>query len=482
MRHRLPSAVAILGVAAAAAAIAGLALLPRGAADLSSALYIPLAALLLAGSLFVLVWWADPAYTMSAAIFLTPFGSNWPQFGIPGPLSPDRLLFAAAIGAILLRAPGIGDRPRLKVGAAHWLLGLAVLYAVTSAFVVGTITTKTTFLRIVDSFGIMPFLIFLTAPVVFRTQQERRILLISLVALGAYLGFTALAETAGVSQLVFPKYILNRHYGIHYGHARGPFADAVANGLAMYMCAVASAIALATWRHGAMRAAAGVVCLLGVVGAFLSLERSVWIAVVAGTTVAMLATRGMRRLFLPAMLGGVLVIGSALLLVPGLPARVHDRLSDTQTVWDRKNLDRAAINMIESRPLLGFGWGKFHSYSANYFQQAPDYPLSATTYDIHNTPLVYAVEIGLLGLALWLFGLLFGVGAALTTRAPPDLEPWRVGLLAVAVAFIVVVNAVPPTAWPNRSLWLFAGVVFSGRYLVGERDGESQASMDLISS
>jgi len=28
----------------------------------------------------------------------------------------------------------------------------------------------------------------------------------------------------------------------------------------------------------------------------------------------------------------------------------------------------------------------------------------------------------------------------------------------------VVMNAVPPTTWLNRSIWLLAGVVYGGRY------------------
>jgi hypothetical protein len=60
---------------------------------------------------------------------------------------------------------------------------------------------------------------------------------------------------------------------------------------------------------------------------------------------------------------------------------------------------------------------------------------------------------------------MFGVGGALATRGPPDLVRWRVGLLAVATAYLVVLSAVPPTAWLNRSLWLLAGVVYSGRYI-----------------
>jgi len=69
------------------------------------------------------------------------------------------------------------------------------------------------------------------------------------------------------------------------------------------------------------------------------------------------------------------------------------------------------------------------------------------------------------GATLWFVGVIFGIGTALTTRGPPELQPWRVGLLAIALASLVVSNSVPPTAWLNRSIWLFAGVVYSARYV-----------------
>jgi hypothetical protein len=107
----------------------------------------------------------------------------------------------------------------------------------------------------------------------------------------------------------------------------------------------------------------------------------------------------------------------------------------------------------------------FTSKSPDFFEQAAGYPLTGVGAPVHNTPLTYAVDLGLVGLTLWILGLALGVGGALATRGPPDLLPWRVGLLAVTTTFLVVVSAVPPTAWPNRSLWLLAGVVYSGRYL-----------------
>ncbi len=75
---------------------------------------------------------------------------------------------------------------------------------------------------------------------IYSTPGRRRWLLGALVVLGAYLGLTVLFEMAGPHALVWPKYILNPNYGIHGGRGRGPFADAVANGFGLYVCALAS--------------------------------------------------------------------------------------------------------------------------------------------------------------------------------------------------------------------------------------------------
>ena len=290
MSARALSAGALAVSATAGLCFASIAWLSTATADQASSVYPVAVAVVAAVALAVVVWLVEPAYTLSAAIFLTPLAGNWEQLGVPGALSPDRLLFAGAIVAVLMRAPPVADRPRLQISGAHWLLALAVVYTLASAFFAGTLTDNDSFLKIVDAFGILPFLVFLVAPLAFRTERQRHVLLGTLVALGAYLGLTVLFETLKLDALVFPKYILDPDYGIHYTRGRGPFVDAVANGLALYMCSVACAIAAASWRSPPMRAIALAIGLLCLVGAFLSLERSVWIGAVLGTGVAMLAT------------------------------------------------------------------------------------------------------------------------------------------------------------------------------------------------
>jgi putative inorganic carbon (hco3(-)) transporter len=453
-----------LGAFAVSLIAAGL-LLALGLSVGLQILLLMVAATVLPFALYLL-WQVDPAYTISAAIFLSPVAGNWHQLHFPTGADPDRLLLALGICQVLFRAPAVHDRPPFRFTAAHAFMGAAVLYALASAFTVHVLLSKAPLFKIIDSFGILPFLTFLVAPVAFRTRRQRGILLVTLVALGAYLGLTTLFEVIHLRALVFPRYINNPNFGIHYGRGRGPFVDAVANGFACFVCTAACGVALATWRRPKPRLAAASIGALCFVGSFLSLERSVWIGVTIGSVITMLVMPRLRRYLLPAILTVSIAGAGAFILVPGVNNKFNQRVDNVSSVYDRQNLAVAGLNMVAARPLTGVGWARFQADSLLYFRQSQNYPINPrlTRFGIHNFLLLYAVELGLPGLTLWTLGLLLGIGSALLTRGPPDLDPWRAALLAVFVAFLVVANSVPPSVFPNLSLWLLAGVVFSGRY------------------
>ena len=414
------------------------------------------------------IWYVEPVYIFCAAILLSPISGYWSELGVPGFASLDRLLLVAGITAVAIKAPGARGRPAIRIAPVHWVMLAAISYVVLSALLANTLFDRPSFFRLLEAFGILPFLVFLVAPVVFRTPRERDILLRTLVALGLYLSLTTFFERFGLNALVFPQYILDPNIGTHAGRGRGPFAEAVTNGFALYVCAVASIIAFARWRRTQPLFAR--ICLwtaaLAVGGAFMSQQRSVWLGALVATVVAA-TTIGEARKHAPAILAMLaLVVGGSLLLIPGLAAQVQERGNQQDTVWDRKNLARAAVNMVEERPLFGFGWSQFTRASPEYFEQADGYPLAPniSRLRVHNVPLNYEAELGLVGLMLWAAVLITGVGGALATRGPPDLAAWRAGLLAVAVCYVVVSNFVPPSVFPNLVLWLWAGVVWSGRY------------------
>ena len=128
--------------------------------------------------------------------------------------------------------------------------------------------------------------------------------------------------------------------------------------------------------------------------------------------------------------------------------------------------------------MFGFGWQTFATKGPDYLRQtdatrSPGPGSRCTTCSCPTSP--SSVSSALL---LWCLALFGAVGGAVLRRGPPELAPWRVGLVAVFVTFVVVANLGPVSyPFPNLLLWTWAGVAGSGFFLgsrtrpdVGRRD------------
>ena len=421
------------------------------------------AGLVALASVLYLAWDVDPVWALCGAIACSVFSGNWDHLGLP--IGLDRLLLASGVLALLIRTPGARNRPPIRVEPVHWLLALVALYAAGSAAWVGSLDERTAIFELLDPLGVVPFVMFLIAPVAFRTARQRAALLGTLLLLGLYLALTAIFEALGIDSLVFPRYVLDPTVGIHEGRARGPFTEAVGMGLALFACGSAAMVTAALYRQRWLRATALVITLLCAVGVLLTLTRAIWLGAMLATVVTMLAAPQLRRYLLPTAATAVVLVLGALALVPGLGERADERRGDQLPVWDRLNTNAAAINMVGARPLLGVGWDRFDEESATFFRQGADYPLTGEHAGVHNVFLSRAVELGLLGVLLVIAGFVFGVGRAIVRRGPPELVPWRFGLAAIAISWLVAANLGPlPYAFPNLLLWTWAGVVMGGRH------------------
>jgi O-antigen ligase len=230
------------------------------------------------------------------------------------------------------------------------------------------------------------------------------------------------------------------------------------------MCGVAATIAVVTWRDRRWRMVAFGVATLCALGVLFTLTRAIWIGAIAGSLLALLGVRSTRRFLVPTVVvGSVLVLG-ALATVPGLQGQVSKRANDQSPIWDRNNSNRAALRMVKARPLVGFGWGRFSTESTDYYRQSPNYPMTLVA-EVHNVYLSNAAELGLIGGGLWLLALVVAIGGAILRRGPPELYPWRIGLIGVAAAWLVAAASEPGgVVMPTLLLWTWAGVVR------GERD------------
>src|SRR3712207_595727 len=119
--------------------------------------------------------------------------------------------------------------------------------------------------------------------------------------------------------------------------------------------------------------------------------------------------------------------------------------------------------MIEDRPLFGFGWSRFKEESPPYYRQSNDFPLGETG-NLHNVYLSNAVDLGLVGFALWAAALAAALGGAIVRRGPPELVAWKVGLLAVTLCMLITWATAPALfVLPTLLLWLWAGLAWGPR-------------------
>lgn len=404
-----------------------------------------------------------PALLFSLSLAFEVLNGNAGELGFP--LAPDRIFFAAGIASLVLGLPGSFERYRSIVWRPiHALLAATAMYAAVSALSAGTLTSTDGLFALLDRLGVVPFLMFTLAPIVYGDRRSRDTLLTVMVGLGAYLGFTAIAEAVGWRGLVFPSYINDPSVGIHYGRSRGPFAEAVGNGLGLYGCAVASATAFYLWSHRPRaRVLALAVTVLCLVGTIFTLTRAIWLATVMASLLALLFDHRTRRVLVPALGLGAVALLLALALVPGFASRAEERQGDQRPIWDRYNSNAAGLRAVRDEPLFGVGWQAWTERNDEYLRLSDEIPLTGTSIAIHNVALSHAAELGLVGLSLWAVTLVSGVGGAVLRPGPAELDPWRLGLVALAGHWFLVAAFGPLSyPFPNLLLWTWAGICSVG--------------------
>lgn len=377
------------------------------------------------------------------------------------PISPDRPLFALALGATLAGGPvGAGPRPRIRWRAVHLAMFVTVCAVGVMGIAADSFAGELGRYALLDRLGVVPFIAFTIAPIVYFTNRQRAYLVGVLVAVGWYLGLTALLEGFGLKELTWPSYINNPAIGLHFERARGPFAESTAMGTALIGCLVGAILALRTWRSRAGRVLAALLVPVLLLGAIFTLTRAVWLAVAVALLVGLVAERRTRRFLLPVAASAAVAVVAVLALVPGLRDDVEERRSEQHAVWDRLNTNAAAVDAFLENPLVGIGWASFPRASEPYLRQHDDYPLTGRNIEVHNLLLSRLAEIGLLGTLPWLASLGLGIVATSLRPVSAELEPWRHALITYAAAFAVMGMFGPMTApFPNLLLWLLAGVV-----------------------
>ncbi len=249
----------------------------------------------------------------------------------------------------------------------------------------------------------VPFVLFHLAQSVFNDARSLRRLETFLLFILAYLVLTAIFTLLDARALIFPRYILDESLGIHLDRARGPFLQAVANGVAIVLLAH---VALDSYRRGRLRGFLALAFAVAVPVAVLATKtRAVWIAF-AGAALALCLVNGRVRRACASMFVIGAIVAGALALLDG-SSSVSDRLEDRRPVEFRFLLYQTGWDMLREKPF--FGWRAADIQPELQKRMDGAHPRSLA---FHNSFLEVAVGQGIagLGLYLWLFADLFRLG------------------------------------------------------------------------
>ena len=353
----------------------------------------------------------------------------------------DRIAFCALILVALLRACVLRQPLRFG-GRVTWPMLALLLLAFYGA--VSQPNGDETW-SLFAAKWLVPFALYQLAPYMFNDERSLQSFeTFSLIVLG-YLSLTAIFFMIDAKQFIFPRYILDEGLGYHADRARGPFLQAVANGVTLNLLGL---LALNSFRRKRLR---GVLALLFLVALPLAIvatkTRAVWLSF-AGSILVLLffsPSRRLRRACLGFVLAGSLGL-AAVVAFAGRDTSLSDRLEERGPVMFRMAVYQAGWEMFLEKPLAGWGASDMQTELSKRISD-----FHQEQFFFHNTYLEIVVQYGLVGLLLylWIVVDLFKLGQKRNRSSSPTdssfldrqfrgLWPLLLGVYLLNGAFVVM--------------------------------------------
>lgn len=310
---------------------------------------------------------------------------------------------------------------------------------------------------------LVPFLLFNLAGFVFADAKSLHKLEIFCWIVLAYLSLTSVFFLLGWKSLIFPRFILNESLGIHADRARGPFLQAVANGVALNLLAL---IALDSFRRRKLpKFLAGAFFVLLPLAILATKTRAVWLSCALSVAVLAVISRSqrIRRICLVAMIAAAVGL-SAMLIFSRDNRDFSDRFAESSPVEFRFALYQAGWEMFQEKPLFGWSNSDIQQQLENRINE-----FHQEAFYFHNTFLEVAVTYGAVGLCLYLW-LLIELFRLAKLRFPQHFYPYSCFFdaefrsLWPMLLFVYILNAcfvVMNYQFVNGLLFALAGILAS---------------------
>jgi len=446
---------------------------------------MPYALALTGAGVVMFVWGVKGDVTIWAWIWVLSYGLlDWPEWKIEFTgffnMTVPRFVFLGAVMVFAFYFMIHRRRIRLDRGLLWAMLAL-VLYVALSAQMTGWTAEhpdvrSAPYYRFLGSV-LFPFVIFfLLYNAGITSKQIQRGLLI-LTAYGwyalyiGYLQYAAIQGGAGwARELIWPAFINDPTYGIHFDRARGAFMGASPQAVFLVLLFFVD-LYLIRKLKGNYRLALILQAILIPPAIFFTAMRSAYVAfIICGFVWVFFANRGRMRLIKLLLLMMVVVIGVVLIWdrLVGVE-RAAGGIAQRGPVVARKILLAQTWEMVKEAPLMGVGFGHF----VDAQQAMPRDPtgltgLSVGTLVEHNLFLNMAAETGVIGLTLSIlvFILLFRESRKLYKKLPPG-APGYICPEFVVLFWVILTNYLVDAmfrdplwdVFSNGLLWCTAALV-----------------------
>ncbi len=305
----------------------------------------------------------------------------------------DRIAFGVLVFSVVLRMLLQGDAFRIPRRVALPMLALTILaFAATVSR-----AYEAEIWSVFAAKWLVPLAMFCLAGFVFKSPRALRQLEIFSWAVLIYLSAIAVLFLFNAHAWIFPRYILDPNLGIHAERARGPFLQAVANGMTLNLLAL---IALDSFRRRKLPTALAAGLFLLVPIAILATKtRAVWLSFGFSVLVLVFWSPSRRVRIACACLAVAAALGLwGVVSNADEDASFLARFEAASPVEFREVLYQVGWNMFKEKPVLGWPASEIQpelDRRINEFHQEAFY--------FHNTFLEVAVSYGLVGLGLYLW-------------------------------------------------------------------------------
>ncbi len=321
-------------------------------------------------------------------------------------LTSDRLLIALLAGVyVVYRKIGLHEpKPLSKAD----VLGVGLI----ATLFLSLVTHDPTWNAMVPAsrfvfYWLLPAVMYWIARQSRLTPQGTRILFLGMGAFGVYLALTSFAESRGLYQVVFPRYIGSATHDEFLGRGRGPLLNPSANGVLLTTCMACAIMLLPYLRTQAARLALGGAFLIFAAGHFGTLTRCVWLGMLIAIAVVVYETfpyKAKKIVFVGGMIAAMVVIP---LNWNRLVAFKRDK---NVSVTEMKNsaklrplLAYVSWKIFQDKPVFGLGFGLYGKHQSEYLhdRSTPLVLEDVRDYHQHNVVLSLQGETGIVGMAFY---------------------------------------------------------------------------------